>query len=280
MSPEAQELFLEEVYPDTINRTAEDEARGQQIYALDYLRQPVDVITFVRDDYFLGRILTDNGRSSVYPKILDDLQELFNGDYVEVLLKGSIGWGKTTFAYIGILYDLYCVSCLRNPAGAYGLIPGTSLAFVNVSTTLKLAQRVLFKGIFNLIRSTPYFKENFPFDPNLTNEARFPRGVVAYPVATNEQSMLGEGVFSAAIDEINFYKVVERSKNMPEGGLYDQAQVLYNRISRRLRSRMNQRGRMPGHLYMISSSRYPNDFTERKSNEARGGDKAIFRKNG
>lgn len=39
---------------------------------------------------------------------------------------------------------------------------------------------------------------------------------------------------------------------------------------------MNQRGRMPGHLFMISSSRYPNDFTERKSQEALNGDKSIF----
>ena len=98
----------------------------------------------------------------------------------------------------------------------------------------------------------------------------------AYPVATTEQSLLGEGVFSAAFDEMNFYSVVERSKQMPEGGVYDQAQMLYNRLSRRLKSRMNQRGRMPGHLFMISSSRYPNDFTERKAKEALDGDKSIF----
>jgi len=189
---------------------------------------------------------------------------------------GGIGWGKTTFAYIAICYDLYMVSCLREPAKAYGLIPGTSLAFVNVSITEKMARRILFKGIFNLIKRSPYFRENFPYDPNLTNEIRFPRGIICYPVATTEQSLLGEGVFSAAFDEMNFYQVVERSKQMPEGGTYDQAQMLYNRLSRRLKSRMNQRGRMPGHLFMISSARYPNDFTERKAKEALDGDNSIF----
>ena len=49
---------------------------------------------------------------------------------------------------------------------------------------------------------------------------RFPRGIFAYPVAASEQALLGEGVFSAAFDEMNFYTVVEKSKKQPEGGVY------------------------------------------------------------
>ena len=89
--------------------------------------------------------------------------------------------------------------------------------------------------------------------------------------------MLGEGVFSAAFDELNFYPIVNNSKRLPEGGTYDEATVLYNRLSRRIRSRMNQRGRLPGHLWMISSARYPTDFTERKKAGAEAmTDKSIF----
>jgi hypothetical protein len=87
--------------------------------------------------------------------------------------------------------------------------------------------------------------------------------------------MLGEGVFSAAFDEMNFYAIVEKSKQNPEGATYDQAATLYNRMSRRLKSRLNARGTLPGHLWMISSARYPNDFTERKAVEALQ-DKSIF----
>ena len=75
-------------------------------------------------------------------------------------------------------------------------------------------------------------------------------------------------MFSAAFDELNFYPIVSNSKRLPEGGTYDEATVLYNRVSRRIRSRMNQRGRLPGHLWLISSARYPTDFTERKKTEA------------
>ena len=273
MSPRAREIYLQRIQQpiDQLQVPHADQINNQ-LYSINYKTKPVDVVTFVEDRYYLGGTL----RGNLYPILLDDLQELFAGDYVEVLLKGGIGYGKTTFSYIAIAYDIYLVSCLKEPAAAFGLIPGTSLAFVNVSITEKMAKRILFKGIFNLIKNSPYFRENFPYNPITSSEIRFPQGVVCYPVATTEQSMLGEGVFSAAFDEMNFYHVVERSKLMPEGGVYDQAQMLYNRLSRRLKSRMNQRGRMPGHLFMISSSRYPNDFTERKSREALAGDKTIF----
>jgi hypothetical protein len=271
MSPEARRHFETKVLPKIEDLAYQDQV-DEQFHALDFISQPVDIVTFCQDNYYLGRIL----RGNLYTKLLDDLQDLFAGHYVEVVLAGGIGYGKTTFTYVAIAYDLYCVSCLRNPAHAFGLIPGTSLAFVNVSVNLLLAKRILFKGIANLFRQSPYFCQKFPFDRRIESELRFPKGVVAYPVATTEQSLLGEGVFSAAFDEINFYAVVERSKHMPEGGTYDQAQMLYNRISRRLKSRMNQRGRMPGHLYMMSSARYPNDFTERKKLDALSGDKSIF----
>jgi hypothetical protein len=60
-----------------------------------------------------------------------------------------------------------------------------------------------------------------------------------------------------------------------ESGAFDQVTVLYNRLSQRLRTRLNTRGKLPGHLWLISSARFPNDFTERKEREARE-DARIF----
>lgn len=268
MSPAAQKIFNEEIYPQL--------QAGQQDVLLavaeqDYIYPPVKIEQFINDPYFLGKIL----RNNVFPKVIDDLTDLFDGDYSEVLLAGSIGWGKSTMAYIGICYDVYLVSCLKSPQDQFGLLPGTSLAFVNVSVNKTQAMKILFSGLFNLVKNSPYFQSMFAPQPNIETEIRFPRKIFCYPVAANEQSLLGEGVFSAAFDEMNFYKVVERSKLSPDGKTYDQAVSLYDKIRRRIRSRMNQRGRLPGHLWMVSSARYPNDFTERKAQEALK-DKRIF----
>jgi hypothetical protein len=267
MSPKARQFCLQNI-PKAI---AEPSKTKERLHESDYLWPPVNIKTFIEDNEYLGTIL----RGNIYPRIMDDLIEIFDGDYSEVLLSGAIGWGKSVEAEIGICYDIYRVSCLRKPADVFGLLPGSNLAFINVSVNKTQATKILFGGIGNMIRNSPYFKEKFPYDRNLTSELRFPRGLFAYPVAANEQSLLGEGVFSAAFDEMNFYAVVEKSKHSPEGGTYDQALQLYNRTSRRLKSRMNARGKLPGHLWMISSARYPNDFTERKAVEALT-DKSIF----
>lgn len=267
MSARARETFLKGV----LAKAAETPKLGAQVYKLDYLYPPVKIQKFVEDPYYLGSILHGN----IYPKIMDDLVELFEGSYSEVLLMGAIGWGKSVMAEIGIAYDIYKVSCLKNPADAYGLLPNSNLALLNVSVRKLQAQKVLFSGLGNLIRNSPYFREKFPYDPSIMSELRFPRGVFAYPVAASEQALLGEGVFSAAFDEMNFYMVIEKSKQHPEGGTYDQALQLYTKMSRRIQSRMNKRGGLPGHLWMVSSARYPNDFTERKAIEALT-DKRIF----
>ena len=269
LTPPARKKFVDSLLPKLINKP--DRAASNMLYARDYLWPPVSVQEFVEGKQYLGNIL----RGNIYPKILNDLIELFEGRYSEVLLTGAIGWGKSLMAEVGIAYDIYKVSCLKNPADAFGLIPNSNIAFINVSVDKRQATKVLFGGIGNLIRKSPYFREKFPYDANITTELRFPRGVVAYPVAASEQALLGESVFSAAFDEMNFYAVVEKSKQHPERGTYDQAFQLYTKMSTRIRSRMNKRGMLPGHLWTISSARYPNDFTERKAVEALT-DKTIF----
>jgi len=252
--------------------------RGSQllrsIYATDYVLEPVSIETFILDGQYLGGSL----RNNIYPAILDDLIEIFEGDFIEICCGGAIGGGKTTEIAIGIAYEIYLVSCLKDPAHTYGLIPGSTLAFMNVSVDKRQAQRVLFSNLFSLLKRSPYFREVCRYQRNLRTEIRFPsKNIACYPVAGTEQAILGDGVFSAAFDELNFMATVERSKRSLPGdtGVYDQAEVITNKLSARIRSRFNIRGRLPGHLWFSSSARYPNDFTERKEAEAKT-DKTIF----
>lgn len=248
-----------------------------QAWSVDYLYKPVSVREFIFNDYFLGKSL----KNSIYPKIVEDLEELLAGNYPDVVLAGGQAWGKTRMANIGILYDIYCVSCLRNPAAAFGQIPNSPLAMVNVSVRKQQAMRVFFGGLYSLMCNSPYFKEEFPFRKNLRSEIQFCRGeqtvVRCYPVTANEQSVLGEFIFSGVMDEVNFMDVVDHSSRRRPGDeeVFSQAREVHNRLSVRIRGRLNQRGKLPGHLWIISSSRYPNDFTEQKEREARQ-DRQIF----
>ena len=53
-------------------------------------------------------------------------------------------------------------------------------------------------------------------DKKLKTMMKFPKNVLAYPATASPEGVLGEGIFSAAIDEANFMEIIERSKrNVP-----------------------------------------------------------------
>ena len=69
------------------------------------------------------------------------------------------------------------------------------------------------------------------------------------------------------VDEINFMNIVERSKRAALGtgrsGTYDQAQVLFDTLTRRKQGRFRRPGPNVGVLIASSSTRYRGDFTDK-----------------
>jgi hypothetical protein len=61
-------------------------ALWEALHAMSYKREPVDMRTFVKDPYYLGETCYN-----IFPKLLDDLEEVFSGDYNEVIFTGAIG---------------------------------------------------------------------------------------------------------------------------------------------------------------------------------------------
>jgi len=234
---------------------------------IDYERQPVSFTRFIKDDFYLGRTL---GRS-LSPKLIADGEEFFSGGWVEAVLTGAVGYGKSTWAVSTMLYDIYRMSCLHDPAGAYGMTPSTEFGFVNVSTTLRQAKGGFFKRLYEIAARSPYFSSAFPYNRRIKSCLEFPKGLRAYSVVSNVQAALGDNVFCACFDEVNFWPIVERSRRHVPGGdsTYDAVAAVYNKMHQRLRSRLNQLGKVPGHIFLLSSCRYPNDFTERKLEQAR-----------
>jgi len=258
MEPEEVEL---------LSRVVASEANHKYLVDLDYEREPVSVRQFIFDDFYLGKIMCDG----VFDILVNDGEELFAGQYTEVVMGGGIGFGKTRFIEIAIAYDIYKVTCLRDPARAYGMISGSNITFVNISVNKQQATKVFFQGLYDLLARSPYFNSVARFDKKLRSEIRFlQKNIRCYPVAASEQAALGTGVFCACIDEANFMDVIERSKRGVPGDehAYDQAEAVFHKLSSRIRSRMANRGRLPGHLYVASSARYPDDFVERLMKQA------------
>lgn len=227
----------------------------------------VDVQEFVESKMYMGQ------KGAIRPKVLEKLWELFHGDgcdgFLEAVLAGAIGWGKSYFSEMGMGYLLYKLSCFYNPQLEYGLAPGSSIVFVMQSIKLELAKKVLFNQFGQRVKDSPYFTRYFPFDTKITTEMRFPNNVMLIPISSADTSALGLNVFGALMDEMNFMARIEKSSRSKFTGEeeYDQAEKLYSTILRRMRSRYNVQGRVPGKVFLVSSANYPGDFTDRKIKE-------------
>ena len=225
---------------------------------------PVDVQTFVESPYFLNR------RGTLYPAVMEELRELNSGKYVEAVLTGAIGTGKSTVALFTTAYQLYVLSCLKDPHGLFNLDPSSEIVFAFQSLTKDLAELIDYERFRAMLTDSPYFNQHFPFSKKIKSEMLFPNRIVVRPLSGDVNAAIGSNIFGAILDEINFMARVEQSKSAVDGGLFDQAVEMYNSIVRRRKSRfMAARGRLPGMVCLVSSKRYPGEFTDRKQLEAR-----------
>lgn len=239
----------------------------EALHRSEFKTQPVSMEQFVKDEYYLGKTC-----DTLYPKLLDDLNELFSGGYHESISTGSIGWGKTYFASIGVCRVLYEISLLQDPFETFGLGRDSNLSVVCLSVNEALAIKVAFENIATKIKASAYFEEHFPFKPT-KRELRFPNNIWVAARATTDTSALGLNVVSALLDETNFMPT--KGKEALRMGYVDHAEIIYNNIQRRMKSRLLKKGKLPGMLFIVSSKKTNDDFTARRIRASRE-DGSVF----
>ena len=228
-----------------------------------YIREPVTIRQFIEGKDYL------DSKDVIYPEIMKCLEELNSGQYSEAVLTGGIGVGKSSIALYTSAYQLYLLSCMRNPHQEFKLDPSSEIVFIFQNLHLNLPKSVDYDRFRELIKQSPYFQKHFSYDPNMASELRFPNRIIVKPVVGTVSGAIGHNVIGGLIDEINFGQVVQKSKQSAEGGTYDQAESLYNSLARRRESRFSIGGKLPGVLCLVSSKRFPGEFTDKKIEEAK-----------
>jgi len=249
---------------DTPSITTETIAR----FALGrYKHKPFSLRDFIERKDMMNAHHSD-GRPIIWPLVMDDLVEMNNGVYQEAVLTGGIGVAKTTLALYSTAYQLYLLSCMKKPHELYDLDPSSEILFIFQSITATLAKMVDYKRFRDMIENAPYFSEHFPCNPEIKSEMQFPNRIVVRPVSGVATAAIGQNVIGGVIDELNYMNVVEKSMQSVDRGTYDQAIEVYNSIARRRESRFQKKGVLPGLLCLVSSTRYPGEFTDDKKAEA------------
>src|ERR1035437_4654176 len=189
-----------------------------------YKITPVDIRTFIEDEYYL------NKKGNVFPVLLDELVELNSGCYEEAIFTGGIGAGKSTGALYTQLYQLYLLSCMKDPHASFGLDPSSEIVFAFQSINLTIAKKGDYGRFKSMVEMSPYFKEHFYFDKTIESRLLFPHRIEVLPISGLETAAIGQNIISAVLEEVNFMAVTLNSKKSIDGSEFDQAAKLYNSI--------------------------------------------------
>lgn len=172
----------------------------QDLVYQDYEEIPVDIETFLYNDYYLGKSLIDaEGRKTVYPYWVETLKKIFptNVDtaYNTLALTGSIGIGKSFMAVLCILYQLYRMMCLKDPYLHYGLQPIDKITFAFINITMDAAAGVGWQKCQELLQNSPWFMKNGSLSGS-TNIVWVPPKGIDLLYGSLPRHILGRAVFS------------------------------------------------------------------------------------
>ena len=211
LSPEERALALEilkEYSQDGQSAILED------LKYSDYEEIPVDIITFITEERYLGRGLwikdefTGERKCTVFPYWIEVLKDIFPDNvstkYNTIVLTGSIGLGKSFIAVLCQLYLLYRMMCLKDPYQFYSLQPIDKITFSMLNVTLEAAQGVGWDKMQQLLQSSEWFMERGNMNASRTNPQWQPPKGIELVFGSSNRHVVGRALFSNFSDEVNF----------------------------------------------------------------------------
>ena len=228
---------------------------------LEWEEVPIPIDEWLDSYHHIGDL-----KDSIYPVLKQDMIELFSGNYHEVILTGSTRWGKDFFSTTCMVRLLYELCCLRDPAQSMGLGAGESIHVVPISRTTQQARRIVFGGMASKFNLAPWWRGRFK---ETLDYIEFPdKKITIVGGASSDSQALGLNVYTAWVDEGNFMGKVKASEaaRSAAGKTHDRAQMICDALVRRIQGTYRHSG-VKGMLFLISSKRATDDFTERRIRE-------------
>jgi hypothetical protein len=237
---------------------------------MHFEREIVPVDHFIRSDEYMG-----NTGKSLYDQWLKDLKELYSRPYNEVIITGGIGTGKSTMAEFGLAYTFYQICMLRDPQASFGLMEGSEIILVCFNRDDYLARNVTFGGLKKKIEISPFFKK-MGLKINDSSIKFDKKNIEIIAASAKSAKTLGRNVFGGIIDETDFIDggSVLKDKELATGEK-SVIELLHSNILRRMKSRFDRAGVLPGKLFMTSSAKSSDSFTNRRIGEA-SADPMVF----
>lgn len=227
-----------------------------------FRERPATLVEFLGPDYL-------NIERKVRRRIKRELAKIIGEDvgtekptvYQLAMITGGIGIGKTTVASIVLPYLVHWCLCLKDPQDFFGLLPGSRIAFMQMSTSEQQAKEVVFGDIKARIEHSKWFKK-YPPDPSFKNQFRFERDIWILPGDSAETTFEGYNILGGILDEADSHKVTKVKDYAVQG-----FETIFNRMSSRFEER--------GFLLVIGQMKKSVGFAASKFRELKNDPKAY-----
>ncbi len=228
----------------------------------EFQERPATLLEFLGPDYLNCDEMTRDAIKECLANIMGhEVSALKPTVYELAMITGGIGIGKTTIASIVLPYLVHWCLCLKDPQRFFGLMAGSRIAFMQMSTSEQQAKEVVFGDIKARINHSPWFKK-YPPDPAFKNQFRFERDIWIIPGDSTETTFEGYNILGGILDEADSHKVTKVKDYADQG--FD---TIYNRMSSRFDDR--------GFLLVIGQMKSSTGFAARKYAELRNNPKAY-----
>lgn len=234
----------------------------------ELIRPIVPIEEWVDSPYYLGDICY-----TLYPKYKQHLKSIFDSerdesDYIdEIIMKTSIGAGKTSFINVVLIRKLYELSCYSDIRPLYNLMTSKKLLMVYFSITKKVAEDTGYAQLRNMLLTIPYFRDNFLPNTRKSSDIEWLDKNMSITSGSNANQVIGTDVIASVVDEGDFYG---NTNATPDGQALSKAQSLYTSIKQRARSRFMVNGINHSLNCVLSSPTYESSFITKLINSSRG----------
>lgn len=181
----------------------------------------------------------------------------------EILLVGSLGGGKSTFASYYMAYFIYTLFFQGSPQRYLGMSENTDLYVLYFSVNMTQAMRSGFQMLYSIITHCKWFKNNCPINEEKRTSIEFVDRHFYIEFASNFQHQIGLNVVGSILDEANF-----RGSNGVGAGTeeqYAEVKELYAQLQDRALSRFARPdGSVRALMILISSASYQSSFSEQR----------------
>jgi hypothetical protein len=256
LSSEEQQIvldILQEFADNGFSQILED------MWNADYEEIPVDIITFISDDKYLGKS-TRQG-TSIYPFWKDIYQQVFSDEkeYLEIVLTGAIGIGKTRTAVVCLCYLLYRIMCLRNPHEFFHFNEGDEITIAFCNITIELAEGVAYNTMHEYLLNSPWFLERGTITGKKVLRYNPPKHITM-SYGSKAGHFLGKQIYASLMDECDFTRAALKGVDVltAQNGVMD----TYTQIKERINSRFIVNGKQYGRMFLVSSKKSEHDFLE------------------